>query len=111
MVPDRNYYVYRIAHGTNNWYCVAMNTQTSSKNTSFSLGDHFGTFIESQISQGRYGSASDVVRAGLRILEDQEMRISTLRTALIEGEQSGTSTPFDIGSFINGKRTPISKDL
>jgi antitoxin ParD1/3/4 len=40
-----------------------------SKNTPFSLGDHFTAFIEAQIAQGRYGSASDVTRAGLRLLE------------------------------------------
>ena len=70
------------------------------KNTSFSLGDHFTAFVEAQVGQGRYGSASDVVRAGLRLLEDEE----TNRAALIEGEQSGPPTPFDFDSFVAGKR-------
>jgi antitoxin ParD1/3/4 len=81
---------------------------TMSKNTSFSLGDHFGDFVKSQVDQGRYGSASDVVRAGLRLLEEQETRLTALRTALIEGEQSGPSTQFDIESFITRKRASRS---
>ena len=74
------------------------------KNTSISLGDHFNRFIEAQVAEGRYGSASDVVRAGLRLLEEQEAKLAALRAALIEGEQSGPSTPFDIESFIDRKR-------
>ena len=63
-----------------------------SNNTSFSVGEHFAGFIAAQISEGRYNSASDVVRAGLRLLEEQEIRLAALRTALIEGEESGVST-------------------
>jgi antitoxin ParD1/3/4 len=59
------------------------------KNTSISLGEHFDSFITSQIESGRYGSASEVVRAGLRILEDTESKLNTLRRMLAEGEQSG----------------------
>lgn len=74
------------------------------KNTSFSLGEHFSTFVETQVGQGRYSSASDVVRAGLRLLEEQEAKLQALRAALIEGEQSGLSTPFDFDEFIARKR-------
>jgi antitoxin ParD1/3/4 len=63
-----------------------------SRNTSFSVGDHFSGFIDAQVSAGRYSSASDVVRAGLRLLEEQESRLAVLRAALVEGEQSGVST-------------------
>jgi antitoxin ParD1/3/4 len=59
------------------------------KNTSISLGEHFDGFITHQIESGRYGSASEVVRAGLRLLEDTESKLSTLRRMLAEGEQSG----------------------
>ena len=75
-----------------------------SKHTSFSLGDHFSSFIEAQVAEGRYGSASDVLRASLRLLEEQEIRLAALRTALIEGEESGPSTPFDFDAFIAHKR-------
>lgn len=71
-----------------------------SKNTSFSVGEHFSQFIETQVTQGRYSSASDVVRAGLRLLEEQETRLEALRAALIEGEQSGEPRPFDIDAFV-----------
>jgi antitoxin ParD1/3/4 len=74
------------------------------KNTSIIIGDHFGEFIERQVSEGRYGSASDVVRAGLRLLEEREMKIEALRAALIEGEQSGPTRPFDGEEFISSKR-------
>lgn len=74
------------------------------KNTSVIIGDHFAEFIERQVSDGRYGSASDVVRAGLRLLEEREMKIEALRAAIVEGEQSGPSTVFDFDEFLAGKR-------
>lgn len=73
------------------------------KNTSISLGDHFQTFIEGQINDGRYGSASEVVRAGLRLLEERETRLAVLRAALIEGEESGFIEDFDFDAFIAEK--------
>ena len=63
-----------------------------SKNTSISLGEHFTSFVEAQVGQGRYSSASDVVRAGLRLLEEQETKLAALRAALVEGEDSGVSS-------------------
>ena len=73
------------------------------KNTSFSLGEHFSSFIDEKVEQGRYGSASDVVRAGLRLLEEQEAKLAALRAALDEGEASGPATPFDFDAFIERK--------
>ena len=70
------------------------------KNTSFTLSDHFVSFIDHQVTEGRYGSASDVVRAGLRLLEVQEAKLASLRAALIEAEQSGPSEPFDVEQFL-----------
>ena len=60
------------------------------KNTSITLGDHFDQFINQQLHTGRYGSASEVVRAGLRVLEDKEVELINLRNMLVQGEQSGT---------------------
>ena len=74
------------------------------KNTSFSLDEHFSAFIEEEVASGRYGSASDVVRTALRLLEDRETRLRTLRQALIAGEQSGESTPLDFDAFVARKR-------
>ncbi|MCL2636417.1 MAG: type II toxin-antitoxin system ParD family antitoxin [Betaproteobacteria bacterium] len=70
-----------------------------SKNTSVTLGPHFMGFANSQVQSGRYGSVSDVVRAGLRLLEEREARLKALETALIEGEQSGEARPFDFAAF------------
>ncbi len=71
-----------------------------SKNTSMYLGDHFACFIESQVQTGRYGSASDVVRAGLRLLEEHEAKVKVLQDALIEGEQSGIAEDFNPDAFL-----------
>ena len=68
------------------------------RNTSFSLGDHFIGFIGERVASGRYNSARDGVRAGLRLLEEHEAKrcfSEALRETLIEGEQSGPPTPFD----------------
>jgi antitoxin ParD1/3/4 len=81
-----------------------MHGDEMAKNTSVIIGNHFGEFIERQVSEGRYSSASDVVRAGLRLLEEREMKIEALRAALVEGEQSGASRPFDLDEFIGRKR-------
>ena len=61
------------------------------KNTSISLGTHFDVFISERVKDGRYGSASEVVRAGLRLLENTETKLETLRAMLAEGEKSGFS--------------------
>ena len=78
------------------------------RNTSISIGEHFDAFIAQQISQGRYGSASEVVRAGLRQLEEHETQLATLRAALEDGESSGASTSFDVDAFLKAKRQKIA---
>jgi antitoxin ParD1/3/4 len=74
------------------------------RNTSVTIGDHFTSFISEQVQTGRYGSASDVVRAGLRMLEEHEAKVRTLQDALITGEQSGEPRPFDFEAFKARKR-------
>ncbi|MFQ5519115.1 MAG: type II toxin-antitoxin system ParD family antitoxin [Mariprofundus sp.] len=61
------------------------------KNTSISLNAHFDDFVAEQVKNGRYGSASEVIRAGLRLLESNETQLESLRAMLSEGEKSGFS--------------------
>ena len=70
-----------------------------SRNTSVALGQHFTSFIDAQVQGGRYGSASDVVRAGLRLLEEHETKVKALQDALNAGRQSGEPRPFDFEAF------------
>ncbi len=74
------------------------------RNTSISLGDHFASFIDTQVQDGRYGSASDVVRAGLRLLEEHEAKVKALQSALIAGEESGPAVSFDSDAFLSEMR-------
>lgn len=74
------------------------------KNTSISLDSHFSDFISREVSSGRYRSASEVVRAGLRLLEDQESQMAALRASLVAGEESGAPEPFDFDAFVATKK-------
>jgi len=74
------------------------------RNTSVTIGDHFTSFISQQVQAGRYGSTSDVVRAGLRLLEEHEAQVRALQDALVAGEQSGEPRPFDFEAFKARKR-------
>ncbi len=70
------------------------------KNTSVSLGAHYEKFISQQVVDGRFGSASETIRAGLRLLEERETKHYLLRQALIKGEESGTAD-YSLQSFID----------
>lgn len=72
-----------------------------SRNTSIALGQHFTSFIDAQVQSGRYGTASDVVRAGLRLLEEHETKVQALQEALNAGRQSGEPRPFDSEAFLS----------
>ncbi len=69
------------------------------KNTSITLGDHFDGFITGQVNSGRFGSASEVIRAALRLLENTETRLESLRQMLNDGEQSGIAD-YDFDAFM-----------
>jgi antitoxin ParD1/3/4 len=75
-----------------------------SKNTSVILGKEHDKFITAQIKKGRFASASEAMRAGLRLLEEQELKIEHLRNAIIKGEESGPASAFDMADFIAVKR-------
>ena len=66
------------------------------KTTSIVLGDHFTDFIDRQVSSGRFGSTSEVVRAGLRVLEEHEARHQALQQAITMGLNSGVVDNFDM---------------
>ena len=74
------------------------------RNTSVSLGTHFANFIDAQVQGGRYGTASDVVRAALRLLEEHEAKVKALQDALRAGLASGEPRPFDFDAFKARKR-------
>ena len=74
------------------------------RNTSITLGEHFARFVEAEVASGRFASASEVVRAGLRLLEEHEMKVHELRQALIDGEQSGPSQSLNFDDVIARRR-------
>ena len=71
------------------------------RSTSVNLSDHFCSFIDEQVEAGRYGSASEVVRDGLRLLEERQIRLDRLRNMLAEGEASGEAVPFDMDEWLD----------
>jgi antitoxin ParD1/3/4 len=75
------------------------------RNTSITISDHFDAFVSAQVRSGRYGSTSEVVRAGLRLLEEHEARVQALQDALAAGEASGDPAPFDFDSMKAKLRT------
>ncbi|KAF1039175.1 MAG: Antitoxin ParD1 [Burkholderia lata] len=76
-----------------------------SRNTSVSLGDHFAEFDDAQVQSGQYGPASDVIRAGLRLLESHETQMRALQA----GEASGAPEPFDSEAFLARMRATHSR--
>ena len=75
-----------------------------SKTTSINLGDHFQGFITTQMQSGRFGSASEVIRASLRMMEEHEQKVEALRQALIVGEESGDAGPLDMDKICRNAR-------
>jgi antitoxin ParD1/3/4 len=71
-----------------------------SASTSITLSDHFHAFAERKVAEGHFGSTSEVVRAGLRLLELEEEKLERLRAALIEGEESGIVENFNFDKFL-----------
>lgn len=70
------------------------------KTTSVALGPHFEDFIQASILSGRYNNASEVVRSGLRLLEDQEQKMAALRSSIEKGLSSGIVQDFDSQDFL-----------
>jgi antitoxin ParD1/3/4 len=86
--------------------------QIMPKNTSFVLGEHFEGFIVEEVASGRYGNASDVMRAALRLLEHEEKKLEALRVAIVAGDVSPESEDSDgekVFSRLRRKTGPKSR--
>lgn len=70
------------------------------KTTSVALGDYFENFVSLTVQSGRYNNASEVIRAGLRLLEERENRLLRLKNAIDEGEESGVVASFDAAEHL-----------
>ncbi len=83
---------------------VSLKFKVMGRNTSVSLGNYFEDFVENRISEGRFKNASEVIRAGLRLLEEKENKVIALRTAIQEGIDSGIVKNFNAKkTFRNSK--------
>lgn len=80
------------------------------KNTSISLGNYFDEFVSSQISTGRYKNVSEVIRAGLRLLEDEESKVIALKNAIQKGLESTRVENFDFDAHLTKLKSPKMKN-
>lgn len=79
-------------------------------NTSISLGEHFEKFVQFRIKEGRYKNASEVIRAGLRLLEQEEQKFYILKSAIEDGINSGVAHDFDQEEFLKEVKSQKSKN-
>ncbi|MFD2914657.1 type II toxin-antitoxin system ParD family antitoxin [Psychroserpens luteus] len=75
------------------------------KNTSISLGNYFDEFVQSRIKEGRFKNVSEVIRAGLRLLEEEESKVIALRYAIQDGIDSGIAHDFDPKAHLKSLKT------
>jgi antitoxin ParD1/3/4 len=91
------------------WYRIG--EAAMAQNTSISLGDHFQDFTATLVREGRFGSVSEAVRAGLRLLEEHENKLKALRQAVADGEASGyPDGSFDFAAFRRRMRETHGSD-
>ncbi|MEO5945783.1 MAG: type II toxin-antitoxin system ParD family antitoxin [Chitinophagaceae bacterium] len=79
------------------------------RNTSVSLGNYFEDFVDNRISKGRYKNASEVIRAGLRLLEEEENRVTALKVAIDEGIESGIAKNFNAKTHLENLKARKNK--
>ncbi len=79
------------------------------RNTSISLGNYFDKFVQNSLVSGRYKNASEIIRAGLRLLEEEENRTIALKNAIQEGVESGIA--LDFNPELHLKQLKAKKDL
>ena len=80
------------------------------RNTSVSLGNYFEDFVDNKVSQGRYKNASEVIRAGLRLLEEEENKMQILKNAIQEGIDSGIAKNFNPKAHFELLRTKMKNN-
>lgn len=80
------------------------------RNTSVSLGDYFEDFVENRIAEGRYKNESEVIRAGLRLLEEEENKIAALKSALQDGINSGIAKNFNPTNHLESLKASKKRD-
>ncbi len=80
------------------------------RNTSISLGDHFESFVDNRVSTGRFKNASEVIRAGLRLLEEEESKIVALKNAVEEGIESGIAKNFNAKKHLQNLKAAKRKN-
>ena len=77
-----------------------LNYWVMARTVTVTLGPHYEEFIQANIAGGRFNNVSEVIRAALRLMEDEETRLAAIRAALIEGEESGIVEDFDPDQFL-----------
>jgi len=80
------------------------------RNTSISLGNHFEDFVDTKVSAGRFKNASEVIRAGLRLLEEEEAKIIALKKAIEDGIESGLAKKFNAKKHLENLKALKRKD-
>ena len=93
-----------------NFDLLNLNQLTMGRNTSVSLGDYFEDFVDAKVTQGRYKNASEVIRAGLRLLEEEENKIQILKNAIQEGIDSGLAEDFNPKKHLEGLKTRLKSN-
>lgn len=91
-------------------YGIFKQNYIMSKNTSIILGDHFDKFIQEEIKSGRYSSVSEIIRSGLRLLEQESDKIKSINKALVVGEKSGEPKLFDNKKFLKRMEKKYQKN-
>ena len=92
-------------------FLVILQIKVMGRNTSVSLGEHFEEFVQGRINEGRYKNASEVIRAGLRLLEEQEQKFYALKMAIEEGIESGPIADFKPDDFLQHLKEERSKHV
>jgi antitoxin ParD1/3/4 len=87
-----------------------MEISVMGRNTSISLGDHFESFVDKKVTTGRFKNASEVIRAGLRLLEEEEAKILILQKAIKEGIKSGIAKDFNAAKHLSKLKAARNKN-